>query len=67
MEEPLEGINHSVKDSLLAFWPALHHGDDVIHIAINMGEALSCVGRSVPVLGFFCYGSIGRYGQLHFY
>ena len=25
---------------MLSFGPALHHGDDVIHITVNMSEAL---------------------------
>ena len=43
-ENPLECMNRAIKYSVLAFWPALHRVDEVIHITRNMGEALAYVG-----------------------
>ena len=33
----------AIKASMLAFGTALHRGYKVIHITVNMGEALVCV------------------------
>ena len=43
---------------MLAIWPALHHIDEVIHIEINMGEAL------VSVCVCVCGGGGGGVGAV---
>ena len=37
-------MNCAIKDSVLVFWDALHCRDEIIHITVNMGESLVCVG-----------------------
>ena len=42
----------NIKDSVLVICPALHHIDDIIHISIDMVEALVSVGgEGGPVAG----------------